>query len=153
MENSVVYVISVLAAVAFSSFVMYDNEKMRSSRTALGIILLAALATPFINTITSFSELDIENYPICDGEYGNEVRDDTAKKAFLNGIKLAIADKFSIPKEYISVDCQGFSFEEMKAEKISVILSGKAAFSDVRAVREYIKNSDLGECEVFISFE
>ncbi len=153
MENSAIYVISVLSAVAFSSFAMYDNEKMRSSRTAIGIILLAALAVPFINMVASVSEINPEDYLTYEGEYDESVRDSAAKEAFLNGIRLSVSEKFLIPQEHISVECQGFSFEKMRAEKITLVLSGKAAFSDIRAVRDYIKKSDLGECEVSISFE
>ena len=43
--------------------------------------------------------------------------------------------------------------EYMKAEKINITLSGSAAFSDLRAIREFVEESKLGECEVFISFE
>ncbi len=153
MENGVVYIISIVCVVAFSSFCMYDSEKMRGARGALGIILLSALAIPFVNKLVSFSDLSFEDIPIYGDEYSDDVRDESVKNAFLRGIKLALKEEFSLREEEIEVTCAGFSFEHMKAEKINITLSGRSVFSDLRAIREFVEESELGECEVFVSFE
>ena len=153
MKNGVVYIISVVCVVAFSSFCMYDTEKMRGARGALGIILLSALAIPFVNTLIGFSDISFDDIPIYGDEYSDDVRDETLKKAFLQGIEQALKEEFFINEEDMEVTCSGFSLEYMKAEKINITLSGSAAFSDLRAIREFVEESKLGECEVFISCE
>ena len=153
MVDNVIYIISVLSAIAFSSFALYDGEKMKSSRTALGIILLAALGIPFLKSLISLPDISLEQNPIYDNEYNEELRDEAAEESFLYGIKLAVAEKFSLSEEEVIVKCSGFSFEKMKAERIKIVLSGKAAFSDIRSVRDYVEKSGFGECEVLVSFE
>ena len=46
MGSGYIYVVACLASVALASFVIYDEERMKLSRFALGIILLAALVKP-----------------------------------------------------------------------------------------------------------
>ena len=36
----------------------------------------------------------------------------------------------------------------MKAERIKILLTEKAVFSDYRGIEEYLTESGLGECEV-----
>lgn len=152
MENGTIYVLAVLAAVAFASFAAYDSERARASRGALGIILLAALAVPFIDTVCAIPDIIDENLPEYDTDAGSMAQD-VAREAFLRGIRLAVADKFSLNADDIAVTCCGFSFEEMRAESLVITLSGKAAFADIRAVREFAEKSGFGECEVYVSFE
>ena len=152
MENGVIYVLSVLAAVAFSSFAMYDSERARASRTAMGIILLAALAVPFINTVRDATGILTENLPTYEGEEDN-MSATVAKEAYLRGIRLAVADEFSLSEEDIRVECSGFSFEKMRAERVHITLFGRAVLADIKAIGEYAEKSGFGECEVSISFE
>lgn len=153
MENSVVYIISIVCVVAFSSFCAYDTEKNRGARGALGIILLSALAIPFVNMLVTVSDLSLQDAPTYGDEFSDNARDESVKIAFLQGIKLALKEKFSLNEEEIEVTCADFSFEHMKAGKINITLSGKSVFSDLRAIREFVERSELGECEVFVSFE
>ena len=44
----------------------------------------------------------------------------------------------------------GFDVSLMKAEKIKIVLHGKAAFADNRAIAASIEESGLGKCEVEI---
>ena len=152
MKNAVVYLISMLFVVTLSSLALYDSEKMRSVRAALGIILLASFIIPFVNGFVSFSE-NLENIlPEYGADHDIDLREELAEDAFLRGIKNAVADKFNVSEDDIRVNCSGFSFEKMRAEKINIILSGSAAFYDIRSIREYIEGSGFGECEVSVSF-
>ena len=153
MSNSFVYIAAVLFAVAFSSFVSYDSEKMRASRCALGIILLAALVAPLTSLIGEFENLTYGDFPSYDSSAEEQFRDQSIGSAFVRGVELAVAERFSFSEDEVEVECFGFALEEARAEKIHVTLSGRAAFADIRAVRDYVENSRLGECEVTVVFE
>ena len=45
----------------------------------------------------------------------------------------------------------GFDFKNMKAERVKIILSGRAALADSRAIAEEIRKLGEWECEVELS--
>ena len=47
---------------------------------------------------------------------------------------------------------EGFDMTKMRAEKITVILSGKGVIADYHRVVEMIEGEGLGECEVKLEF-
>ena len=153
MENGFVYILVILFAVALCSFVAYDSEKARASRTALGVILLAALSGLLadvaleLKDITSLDALEYE-----DVEWA-EFAEQSMSGALERGVRLAVAEKFSFSEDDIRVECRGFNLETVSAERISITLYGGAAISDIRAVREYVEGEGLGDCEVKVVFE
>ena len=74
-------------------------------------------------------------------------------EAFASGIRTLISDKFSLASADVSVTVAGVDVTEMKAKRISILLSGRAVLSDVKRIEEYIESLGLGECEVRTSID
>ncbi len=153
MNGSFLYILICLAAVAFCSFSMYQGAESSVSRFAFGAILLASLAVPFISAFSSALDFEFSAEDFSDGNYSSDVAQKTLEDAFCKGIKYAVSDKFSINSKQITVECHEFNAETLKAEKIKIILSGNAVYSDVRSIKSYIEDENFGECEVILEFE
>ena len=119
-------------------------------KTALLIITLFVIASPLTGLIGNFS-LDSVLPP--EGEYDGMLDEgyvEIAEQAFSDGIKRAIEEKFLLESDGVRVRVFGFDFNNMRAESIKVILSGKAATADYRRIKAYVDSLDVGECEVNI---
>lgn len=153
MGNYFIYIIALLFTVAFSSFLSYDTEKARASRTALGVIMLVALTALCFDVLADLQSFSFSDVPEYNASEGESFTEQSLSDAFAEGVKLAITDRFSFSEQDVEVSCIGFDVNSVSAERICVSLSGRAAFADVRAVREYVKKLRLGECEVTVLFE
>ncbi|MBQ9070867.1 MAG: hypothetical protein IJY23_05925 [Clostridia bacterium] len=147
--GSALYILSMLALVAFSSFASYDAERERSSRFVFGIILLASLITPVIDSLSDYS-LDFYEY---ESEKFDTVTDEVMEKSFCRGIKLAVVDEFSLSEGNVEVTCEEFDKNTVTAKTIRVTLSGRAAISDIPSIRRYVQDMELGDCETEVKFE
>lgn len=122
----------------------------RGESLAVGIITLSVILTPLVREA---AELDPEDW--LDSVRGevSEVSPEyipVLEQAFSDGIKRAVAEKFSINEDNVRISLVGFDAEKMRAERIRIVLRGSAALSDYRAVEKYINGLDLGECNVQI---
>lgn len=133
--------------------VLAHPDFITETRGALGVMALFALSSPIISllssgvTLPSFGDVDLPDY----GDGYIEALSD----AYRDGLALAIADYLSLDDAMVSVKVDGISIENMRAERISVVLGRDAVFSDTRALKEWIKDEfllDGGECEVVIGF-
>ena len=153
MENGFVYVLVILFAVALCSFIAYDPERARASRTALGVILLAALSALLSDVALELKDITYSGSLEYEDAEGADFAEQSMSDALERGIRLAVAEKFSFSEENVFVECRGFDLETVSAERISITLSGRAALADIRAVREYVEGEGLGDCEVRVVFE
>lgn len=135
-----VFVIS--AVVGICSHIAYKG-KSDPSRLALAIILLSVVVSPIADMTLDGSLVGVEydESIIGDGYEG------VAEQAFGRGILSAVADEFSLDEENLRVEIDGFDFEKMRAERIRVILSGRAALADNKSIEKYINGFDRGVCE------
>ena len=122
----------------------------RGESLAVGIITLSVILTPLVREA---AELDPEDW--LDSVRGevSEVSPEyipVLEQAFSDGIKRAVAEKFSLNEDNVRISLVGFDAEKMRAERIRIVLRGSAALSDYRAVEKYINGLDLGECNVQI---
>ena len=147
------YLISVIvisALVALATYFSYGSSESRTVKTAMSIIVLYTVSVPIVSMVGELSDIsfdsvvDIEDIGSIDGtEYA-----ETAEQALCDGICTAIAERYGLDREEITARVRGFDFSEMRAERITVTLSGSAALADHRGIAEYITESGLGECEV-----
>ena len=137
------------AIIAIAASLVYSKDYEKVSRLAMSIVLLFALASPVSTLIREVMELHEFDFSIdstkVEGGY-----EKVADEAFVSGIVGAIAEEFHLSKSEIAVTLVAFSTKEMRAEKIHVLLSGKAILADTRAIERYLEDSGLGECEVKI---
>lgn len=120
-----------------------------AERLALTVLLLYAVTMPLLSLIESWDgELrlpDLGSPDTSDPEYLK-----VAEAAFEAGIAEHISEKYSLPGESVTVRCYGFDLSAMRADSINVLLSGKAATADYKAIEKYIESLGLGECDVEI---
>ena len=140
-----VFVVSLL--IGFLEKFLYKEKGVFGEKAALAVILMFAVASPLPPLLSQESVLP--QFPdFGTGEVGTGEYEEVAKEAFEEGIRKQIADEFAVGEEKINVRCINFSFKEMKAEKISVLLSLSAAGVDPQRVEKYVNGLGLGECEV-----
>lgn len=136
---------------AISHPVLFDE-----SRSAIGVLCLFALAAPLASLAPAIGDLsallpDTDGHISSVGGYS-----EVSAEAFSEGIAEYISEEFSIDPDLILVDVSGFDFGEMRAERVTVALSGAATLADARGIRlstEELFIKDNGECEVVICFE
>ena len=143
MGSGYACIIISLTALALASFVIYDEERLKSARFTLGIVALAAVLTPLISAIKGIENID---FSYTDTYYSTEAVTKTLKEAFENGIAEAIEGEFSVERGDVSVTAEGFDEEKMRAERIIVTLSGRAVLKNLGAIESYVTELGLGKC-------
>ena len=141
-----VFLISFVVGVA--SLISYREKKDKATRFALGILLIYVTLSPLPALFEELDEAPSFDISVPDGY--DESYKTVARDAFEEGIGKAIADRFSLLRENVTVIAEGFDFANMRAEKIRVILSGRAALADYSSIERYVNEFDIGECEAEI---
>ena len=146
------FLVCTSAVVSFGMLAMRPGEE-RIGGAALGIVLLAAMLVPLLSLFGSVGDISSEDIfgtvevETDEGDYVERTR-----VAFEKGVAEAVADEFSLGKEDVRACAYGYDFEGVRAEKIKIILSGAAAYSDSRSVAAFVRESGLGEGEVELEF-
>lgn len=144
--TAVIFAASAMICIAGLAF--YSSKQEPVARLALGIILVCAVIDPLVSMVRGLIDIDYsENEAI-----GQTVYEKTAEEAFLDGVRLAIMQEFSISAQELSVSAVGFSSQSMNCERITVTLMGSACFADVGAIRAFVEENNLGKCEVKLGF-
>ena len=153
MREYVVSVVAVSMLAALAVFISYGGASERAVKGAVSVILIYTLCMPIVDMVGDFSvenlnfELQLE-----DVESSSEYFE-TVEEAFARGVKSYVCEEFGLDGGAVFVKIQGFAIESMRAERISIVLSGRAALSDVTRIAEAVKNAGLGECEVNIKID
>lgn len=144
MSEYAVGVFLISAIVGMLSHLSYGG-KSDISKLAFSVLMLYVVVAPLADTVknTDFKSLFEVGYNEEIITDGYEV---VAEDAFVRGIESAVAEKFSLSKDNIRVRVVGFDFENMRAEKIRVTLSGRAALADYKAIEKYLDGLNIGEC-------
>ena len=133
---------------AFGMITYRENSPIE--RTAFAIIILYTVSAPIAGAIFGGDEGFSIDLGVGESQMLDEGYVEVAKEAFEQGISRAVSEKYSISTEDISVRCVDFDFNEMKAGKIKVLLTGLGALCDRRGVEKYLNGLGIGECEVNI---
>lgn len=144
MSEYAVGVFLISAIVGMLSHLSYGG-KSDISKLALSVLMLYVVVAPLADMVknTDFKSLFEVGYNEEIITDGYEV---VAEDAFIKGIESAVAEKFSLSKDNIRVRVVDFDFENMRAEKIRVTLSGRAALADYKAIEKYLDGLNIGEC-------
>lgn len=137
---------AILAISCLLSLVCYGSGT--AEKTAVGIIAAFIIISPLV---TAVRDIDIDSAldSITGGGYESEVSPSpVAEDAFAEGIKRAVADKFSVDKENIRVKIIDFDMKNMSCGQIVIFLRGTGVFADYRGIESYINSLGMGECRV-----
>lgn len=145
------YGLSVFAiCLVGGALTLLSHGSGRAERVVIGIVTLYIIISPLADGLSDF---DVDSWlESLQGE-GVEVSpeyEEVLEQSFSDGIKNAVAERFSLDRENIRVRLSGFDAENMRSERILISLSGAAALADYKAVEKYIEGLDLGECELEI---
>ena len=128
------------------SLIHYGNDGRE--KNASRILFAAALILPLFDAFHSFEGALPELPPYEDTGTGEYI--EVARVAFEDGIAGLVCERFSLSAGEVKVESTGFSFADMRAEKIKITLSGRAILADRGAIRRLVEGYELGECEVRI---
>ena len=122
----------------------------KSTEFSAGLLLICIILLPLVNIIKDIDvRINTEDYL---GNIEAEVTDDALELAFEEGIREYISGEYRVDRELITVMADGFDLECMRAEKIYVTLSGKAALVDYKRIEKEVEKefTKSGECEVSV---
>lgn len=153
MGKFLVGIVTVSLVMGILNFLSYRPKSDKTTRAAMGIILMWVVSVSIFSGLSRLSELDFNfsqdiEVNVFEGEYIKE-----AEKAYSEGVKQLLYEKYGIEKEEFTVSLLDFDFEKMRAEKIKITLFSSALFSDFRGIENYIEKTLFGECEVNIAIE
>ena len=127
----------------------------QQTQAAIGVLCLFSLAAPVAAAIPSlFCPPSVEeSIPALTPEGGYI---ELGEQAFAEGISKYVAEELSADEDEIEIEISGFDFEAMRAERITLTLSGSAVLGDLRGIRQSLLGNFVaegGSCEVVIDLE
>ncbi len=147
--------ILISAALGIISFVSYPGFSDRLVRFASAMLVIYVALAPFLWFVKDISKTDFDGI-FEDIKNETFVEDGTyikvAEEAFKEGICKLLITKYGIKAENIRIYVFGFDFENMRAESIKIVLSGRDAAQDARGAEAYLNTLSLGRVEVNIEF-
>lgn len=149
MKEYLIAVVLITALVALCSHFLSGTDAAGYGRLSLGIVLLWAVLSPLVSLLSalpalpSLPELSVP-------ETDTPLYEQYAEEGFCEGLALAVEERFGISAEQISVRAEGFDVMKMRAQRIYILLRGKAVFADSAAIAAFVEDEGLGECEVEI---
>ena len=149
MKEYLISVVLITALVALASHFLSGTDAAGYGRLSLGIVLLWAVLSPLASLLSALPSLPNLPEPPA-GDTDAPLYEQYAEEGFCEGIALAVEERFGISAEHISVRVEGFDITKMRAERVRILLRGKAAFADSRAIAAFVEGEGLGECEVEI---
>ena len=150
MSESVGFIISMCATVSLCSFVSYSGGEARTTRLALGIILLSSLLSP-VSALLSELDFSPDTKLPTQGSLGEDMREEELLRAFGQGIEEAIMSEFSFDEEWLSAEAFELDLKNMKVGFCRVKLYGRAALCDPRRVERFVLSCGVKKCEVTAS--
>ena len=140
-------------AIGLLCHLSYPGTNERLVRLVSSVLLLFAVVNPIGTLIANMEDITPDILDFTRPDYTTGEYLEVSREAFEDGISRVVADEFSIPQDDVRVVAIGFDFSSMSAEKINVILTGKAIVADYKKIERYVTEQGLGECEVKVSFE
>lgn len=150
------YIVSVMAAtavVALGGLISYGGGTARISRAAMAMVLLYTVTLPIISVTGDVSELISKDF-FDDIKVEYDPEDTTfyerTVSAFSEGVQKFVCEEYRLATDDVDVIVRGLDVKTMRAEKITVILCGRAMIADARLIVETVEDAGLGKCEVKI---
>ncbi len=150
------YIVSVMAAtavVALGGLISYGGQTARVSRAAMAMVLLYTVTLPIISVTDDLSDIISTDYfeqLKVEYDVGDTLFYEHTSEAFADGVERLVCDEHGLDGTGVEVSVRALDVETMRAEKIIIILSGRAATADARSVAQTVEDAGLGECEVKI---
>lgn len=148
MKEYLIGITAVAALVSFATLFLKGKETERPAKIVFGLLLLCRMLLPLSGLLSDAVEKLGGETTLPQETEDTPLYEETAERAFADGIVRSVSEKFSIPRENMTLRLENFDFRTMHAEKIFLTLRGRGALSDPRQVERYITEAGLGDCEV-----
>lgn len=148
MSEYMISVFGICLVGGACTILAYGQGRVES--LVVGIITLWIILLPIADCIRHFEpdnwldSIEIPDYTT-NSQIGEVIED-----AFAQGVTDSVAEKFSLNSEDIRVRLYDFDDGKLRADRIRIILSGRAVFADYKAIEKYINEMDIGVCNVEI---
>ena len=147
LENYFAEIFAAAAVVTVCSMLAYKGG--RATKFALSVLLVYTVLTPLSAIIPSFGGLLSDGGLSDIGGFSKDY-EEVAESAFCEGADKLICSELGLDSEGVRVVCRGFDYKNMRAERVSVILSGRCITADSLKIKRLVEEGGLGECEVQI---
>ena len=137
------------AVLAVCGILSYKGRESGAMRFAFATLLVYVTLTPILSLIHSEGGLRLPDHGFDPEDYSKDYYN-VAQSAFCDGIERLICEEYALDADEVRVGAVGFSFEYMRAEKIEIVLSGKAALADRVGIEKFVNKQGFGACEVEI---
>ncbi len=151
MREYLVFVVAVSVLSALGGLVLYIDQNERIARAAMGVVLLCAVSIPPVKAVLAIKDADIGAIfeqlpdPGVDSALG-----EVAGESFADGVQRLVYEEFSLSADEVKAHVFGLDTSTMRADRIVIVLRGRAALSDLRGIETLVEESGLGNCEVKI---
>ncbi len=157
--NGYIYTLLIVSVVGglINSFISSFGSIKKYVSYFIGVLMVICLLSPVISIINNTSELknNISSFfdKIASEDIINSSNDiiiNTGVDAITNGIKNELINRFGFEEKEIIIELEidKNNIEAIKITKINIILTGKASWSDVDTVKEYLENIIGGNISV-----
>lgn len=151
MREYFVFVSALCVIVSVLSLLAYGKDNSNTARAAMGIILVCAISLPPIRAVLALADVDVGGFfEEFDSGDGGVSLGTTLGEPFADGVKKLVCQRYSIDEDEVRVHVFGLDAANMRAERIVVVLRGRAVLSDLRGIRSAVEDAGLGKCEVKI---
>ena len=157
--NKYIYTLLIISVISglINSFISSFGSIKKYVDYFIGLLIVVCLMSPIIDIVGNISSLKnnisefVENL-VSEDEINssNEIIINAGVDAIKNGIKKEIADKFGLDEKeiLIELDIDKGNIESIKIKQISIILTGKASWSDVDTVKDHLEKIIGGNISV-----
>ena len=151
MREYLVFVVAVSVLSALGGLILYGGQNERVARAAMGVVLLCAVGIPPVKAVLAIGDADIgaifEGMP---DQSVDSALGEVAKESFAVGVERLVCEEFSLSSDEVKAHIFGLDTSTMRADRIVIVLRGRAALCDLRGIETLVEESNLGKCEVKI---
>ena len=155
MSEYIISVMAASAAVALGGLISYGGKTERISRAAMAMVLLYTVTYPIISVTGGIADIissDFLESIRVEYDQGDTLFYENTAAAFCEGVERLVCEECDLDGDDVSVTVLSLDVEGMRAEKITVVLSGRAVSADARLISGLVEDAGLGVCEVVIDF-
>lgn len=157
--KSYIYSLLIMSFIAgiINSYAENLNKTQKYINYFMSIIMIILMISPLTSIISNTEKIKenlnfiIEEITENESIQGtNEIIINSGKEAIIKGIKNILIENYGFNEKEIQIKLEADSsnIEAIKISKITVILTGKASWSDVDKVKEYLSKNIGAEIEV-----
>lgn len=148
MREYIIGIISLSFLFGVLRLVAYKPSE-QGMRLAFAVLLIFTALIPLKSVKGMDFDFSLDNFSEDISQYDEEYKR-VAKEAFEKGVLDALCSSFSLDPSGVRVVCEDFDIQKMRAQKVRVFLSGRAALASYKDIEKYVEDNGFGECDAEI---